>query len=448
MNLIDRSHISKAICIVINHIYDKEHLKETKLLKLLLLFGTCKELRDRIYNIKHFTIYDWYFTENIDYRTALRFENPFRKQPYSKCNASIQSFIKFLNKLTLLTTLDASGTTDIYEILEHTTLTNLTKLTLKETEHNSPEKNTQHKQIGYIISSFPKITTLDFSHHYYIANAVVFCLPNLLHLRTLNLSFCILEECAKNLKDIFKLLTQLNYLDISHHNVKFTASYYNNECIVDILSAITSLVSLETLVYELNNIVKISDALAFCMCLNALTKLKTLSLRQTHINIDCMHILAENLDKQITLENLNLSKLEFYSKVKPRETLSFSLREKDKITFGEKQSFFPNETFILWTRILKKMSNLTHLNLEDNDLTLNDITALITAFNNLTKLQKLNLSSNSIDVDSLPLLAQLIKHLPKLRVLNLYNNYFQQKDETEWMQFIEPRINLEYEKSS
>lgn len=94
------------------------------------------------------------------------------------------------------------------------------------------------------------------------------------------------------------------------------------------------------------------------------------------------------------------------------------------------------------------MSNLTHLNLEDNDLTLNDITALITAFNNLTKLQKLNLSSNSIDVDSLPLLAQLIKHLPKLRVLNLYNNYFQQKDETEWMQFIEPRINLEYEKSS
>ena len=60
-------------------------------------------------------------------------------------------FIKFLNKLTQLTTLDASGTTDIYEILEHTTLTNLTKLTLKETEHDSPEKNTQHKQIGYLI---------------------------------------------------------------------------------------------------------------------------------------------------------------------------------------------------------------------------------------------------------------------------------------------------------
>ena len=275
-------------------------------------------------------------------------------------------------------------------------------------------------------------------------------MPNLLLLRTLNLSFCILEECAKNLKDIFKLLTQLNYLDISHHKIKLTSSYcnYNDESIADILSAITSLVSLETLVYELNNIVKISDALAFCMCLNALTKLKTLSLRQTHINNDCMHILAENLDKQITLENLNLSKLQFYSKVKPPETLSFSLREKDKITFGKKQSFFPNETFILWAHILKNMSNLTHLNLEDNDLTLNDITALITSFNNLTKLQKLNLSSNSIVVDSLPLLAQLIKHLPRLRVLNLYNNYFQQEDPNEWMQFIEPRINLEYEESS
>ena len=70
---------------------------------------------------------------------------------------------------------------------------------------------------------------------------------------------------------------------------------------------------------------------------------------------------------------------------------------------------------------------------------------MITSFNNLTKLQKLNLSSNSIDVDSLPLLAQLIKHLPRLRVLNLYNNYFQQEDPNEWMQFIEPRINLEYE---
>lgn len=424
MDLIDRSHISQAICIVINHIYDKEHLKETKLLKLLLLFGTCKELRDRIYNIKHFTINDWYFTENIDYCTTLRLDDPFREQPHSKCNTPIQSFIKFLNKLTQLTTLDASGTTDIYEILEHTTLTHLTKLTLKEAEHDSPEENTPHKQIGYIISSFSKITTLDFSHHKYNANALVFCLPNLLHLRTLNLSFCILEDCAKNLKDIFKLLTHLNYLDISHHKIKLTSSNYNDESIADILSAITSLVSLETLVYELNNIVKISDALAFCMCLNALTKLKTLSLRQTHINNDCMHILAENLDKQITLENLNLSKLEFYSKVKPPET------------------------FILWALILKNMSNLTHLNLEDNDLTLNDITALITSFNNLTKLQKLNLSSNSIDVDSLPLLAQLIKHLPKLRVLNLYNNYFQQEDPNEWMQFIEPRINLEYEESS
>jgi hypothetical protein len=29
------------------------------------------------------------------------------------------------------------------------------------------------------------------------------------------------------------------------------------------------------------------------------------------------------------------------------ETLSFSSKEKDKITFGKKQSFFPNETIIL-----------------------------------------------------------------------------------------------------
>jgi hypothetical protein len=408
------SQIHEAIYITINHIFDKENLKEKRLLQLLLLFRTCKELRDRIYNIKHFTICDWYFEENIDYHTSLGY--------YVSPNNLIRSFITFLNKLTLLTTLTANGTCDIYKILEHTTLSNLTSLTLKEAEYDSPEENTPPEQIRSIISSFSKITTLDFSHHYYNANALVFCLPNLLHLRSLNLSFCNLDQCAKNLKDIFKLLTQLNYLDISHHKHTLTSSCHNNEFIVDILLAITSLVNLETLVYELNNIVKISDAHAFCICLNALTNLKHLSLQQTHINIECMHILAENLDKQITLENLNLSKLEFYSKVKPPET------------------------FILWACILKNMSNLTHLNLEDNDLTLNDITALITAFNNLTNLQKLNLSSNSIDVDSLPLLAYMIEQLPKLRVLNLYNNYFQEEDETEWMQFMEPRIHLEYDK--
>jgi hypothetical protein len=386
----------------------------------MLLFSTCKELRDRIHNIKHFTICYWNFKENIEHikekigycmsgDTILGYYNPIREHSRSKYNDRVMSFIKFLNNLTELTTLNASGTIDIYKILEHTTLTNLRQLTLIDTECDSHEENIPHKQIGNIVSSFSKITTFNFSHHYYNANALVFCLPNLLHLRTLHLSFCNLDQCAKNLKDIFKFLTQLNYLNLSQHN---------NECIVDILSAITSLVSLKTLVYELNNIVKISDAHAFCMCLNALTNLKTLSLKQTYIDIECMHILAENLDTQITLEELNLSKLEFYSNVKP------------------------SKTFILWACILKNMSNLTHLNLEDNDLTLNDITALITAFNNLTKLQKLNLSSNSINIDSLPLLAYTIKQLPKLRVLNLYNNYFQEEDETEWRQFINPQIHF------
>ena len=153
----------------------------------------------------------------------------------------------------------------------------------------------------------------------------------------------------------------------------------------------------------------------FCVSLNALTNLKTLSLKEIYIELECMCVLAENLNKQ-TLESLNLSNVEYYSEQR--------------------------ETFILWTRILTNMSNLTHLNLEGNDLRLNDITSLITAFNNLTKLQKLNLSSNLIDVDSLSLLAYTITQLPDLRVLNLYNNYFQQKDETEWRQFINPQIHF------
>jgi hypothetical protein len=60
MDLSGGSQIHEAIYITINHNYDKENLKEKKLLQLLLLFRTCKELRDRIYNIKHFTICDWY----------------------------------------------------------------------------------------------------------------------------------------------------------------------------------------------------------------------------------------------------------------------------------------------------------------------------------------------------------------------------------------------------
>ena len=431
--------ISQAIYIVITHIFDKENLERRDLLKLLQLFGVCKELRNRIRKIKHFTISDWYFTgdeltEHIEtYKYYYTCHKPIIEHALLKYNERIKSVIAFLNNLTELETLDASGTNDIDKILKYTRLPNLTKLTLQDTnyesrtndiekllEHttltldtndlheykilDSHKRKTQPTQIGNIVLSFSKLTYLKFSHQPVSANELVFCLPNLLHLRTLNISYCNLEQCAKKLKDIFKLLTHLNYLDVSH----------NSDYTEDILLAITSLINLETLIYELNDIVSLSVAHMFCASLNALINLKTLSLKEIYIELECMHVLAENLNKQ-TLESLNLSNIEYYSDQR--------------------------ETFILWTRILTNMSNLTHLNLECNYLRLNDITSLITAFNNLTKLQKLNLSSNLIDVDSLSLLSYMITQLPKLTV-NLYNNFFQQKDETEWRQFINPQIHF------
>ena len=275
---------------------------------------------------------------------------------------------------------------------------------------------------------------------------IIQILNKLKNLRYLNLTNTGLSDADKLTSEFCKKLKnvpELSYLildsnDLSNEGMDFISNHLKEIKKLSVLSLMNTNISTLAAIQLARNIVYLKQLQQFDIGFNSkissealkdiiisLSNLKSiikLKLNGTNLNLDCIMVLTSEFELFKNLESLNIGNINVNEEniIKKFAQGLKNLSSLKKLDLQNNN--LSDEDVYHLSLSLRNLPNLTKLNLSDNKFTTDGVNYLSQSFEFLKNLENLILNGNSLGTDGARKIMTNLKRLEKLKSLNLSQN--------------------------